>query len=140
MVSKQNRGGILVLLLSQMVFAQPACQDLNILVEQSMSSLFIGDVESSQNDIKLIEERFVCTIPPNIDTLLEDIGNYLLLKAYMAHMEGVNSQRDRWLQQVKNLQHWNPNFGLEIEKELETMQIQQPFFSNSKVSNFTPSI
>ena len=105
----------MVFLLTHLALAQPECVDLHALIEQSTSSLFQGDLGSSQDGIELIEKRFKCATPPDVDTILEDIGDYILLKAYMAHLQEDNDQRDQWLQQVRNMEYWNPNFGLEIE-------------------------
>ena len=130
----------MVFLLTQLSLAQPECVDLHMLIEQSTSSLFLGDLRSSQDGIELIEERFKCAIPPDVDTLREDIGDYILLKAYMAHLQEENDQRDQWLQQVRNMEYWNPNFGLEIEAALQQISIQSSFVLNTQPNTFPSGV
>ena len=102
------------------------CGNFDALVADAKSALWIGDVPLMQQNLQEAERSLDCTKVMNTDTMQASIGDFVLLKAYFAHLEQQEDHRTFWLQQSVNLQYWNPNFGPEIQSLREDLRPTEP--------------
>lgn len=105
---------------------QAECADFEELVAEAKDALWIGDVPLMQMRLKEADVSLECTSSMNPDRVLSSIGDFVLLNAYLSHLEDKENQRTFWLQQSVDLDYWNSNFGPEIENMRTQMQPTAP--------------
>ena len=107
---------VLLFAISQVAFAgEIDCPGFHQEVRLAKDSLWIGDVPAMESALDAARVGLECATNLSKDTVRDDLGDFFLLKAYSAHLDAQEEERTWWLQQSYNLDHWNINFGPEIE-------------------------